>query len=99
MPISSLAITLSRDSALAEAARRALDTEACIEIGDRVGHRLPVVVDTVDRNEDRRVWEWLNGLDGVEFVDVVFIHFDDDEPTTAAGSGPTGGPAAAEESP
>lgn len=55
-----------------------------IELGHRRGRRVPIVVDSPDRHADQQIWGWLNELPGVVFVDVVFVHFDDDcgEPTT-----------------
>lgn len=47
------------------------------QIGDRQGLRLPVVLDTPDKETDKRCWLWLNDLPGVHHVDVAFIHFED----------------------
>jgi len=46
--------------------------------------RLPVVVDTPDRETDKRCWRWLNDLPGVHQVDVAFIHFEDDDPAATS---------------
>jgi len=99
MPISSLAISLSRDAALADDAARSMEQHPRIEVGRRVGSRLPVVVDTPDREEDKAVWAWINQLPGVAFVDVVFVHFDD-QPTPGAGASrePANNPAREEQS-
>lgn len=79
MPISGLAITLNSDDALAQASVAALADHACITIGQREGHRLPIVVETASEEEDRDVWQWLHSLPGVQFVDVACVHFDDNQ--------------------
>lgn len=50
-----------------------------LQVGPRQGQCLPVVVDTPDRETDKRCWLWLNGLPGVHHVDVAFIHFEDED--------------------
>ncbi len=79
MPISGLLITLDRDPGRRDAARTALEQHPAIEIGEGKDHRLPIVVDTPTSEEDRAVWEWLHQFPGATFVDVVYIHFDEDE--------------------
>jgi hypothetical protein len=50
-----------------------------LQVGPRQGHRLPVVVDTPDKEADKHCWLWLNELQGVHHVDVAFIHFEDED--------------------
>lgn len=79
MPISGLAITLSDDHAAREAAMTSLRAHSLITLGQREGHRLPIVVETPDSEVDRDVWDWLHALPGVRFVDVACVHFTDEE--------------------
>jgi hypothetical protein len=76
--ISGWVVTLSLDPGLAQAAIDALRRHQAIEMGEVAGHRAPVVVETDDRDETSAVWEWLHSLPGVLFVDVAFLHFDED---------------------
>ncbi len=50
-----------------------------LQTGPQQGNRLPVVVDTPDREADKLCWQWLNELQGVHHVDVAFIHFEDED--------------------
>jgi len=78
MPISGLAITLERDAALAEQARRALAGDERIELGPQNDNRIAATIETQSQQEDRQLRDWINALPGVTYVDIVFIHFDDD---------------------
>lgn len=79
MPISGLVITLGDDEAACEAAMKALSVNTFITLGNREGYRLPIVVETPDSEVDRDVWDWLQALPGVRFVDVACVHFTDEE--------------------
>jgi nitrate reductase NapAB chaperone NapD len=78
MPISGLLITLDRDPEKKSDAIARLQSHPAIDLGDRDGLRLPIVVDTASSEDDRMVWAWLHELPGITFVDVVYIHFDDE---------------------
>lgn len=71
MPVSGLVLTLSREESCRQEAISALYEHASIVIGELVAHRLPIVVDTPNCEEDRAIWEWLLKLPGVAFVDLV----------------------------
>jgi len=86
MPISGLAITLARDSTLADAARRALDNDGRVELGPEHAHRIAATIETQSQQEDRRLREWIDALPGVTHVDIAFIHFDDEPPVDGAGA-------------
>ena len=49
------------------------------QTGPRQAQRLPVVLDTPDKQTDKQCWAWINKLPGVHHVDVAFIHFDDED--------------------
>jgi hypothetical protein len=78
MPISGLVVTLAEDQAAQDAAVAAMSAHPAIEIGTRSFNQMPVVVETVDEEQDRLIWEWLHALPGVVMVVVALIHFDDE---------------------
>lgn len=78
MPVSGLVLTLEADDERREGALAALRRCASIEVGERHGQRLPIVVDTESSDEDKAVWEWLRSLPGVAFVDVVCVDSSED---------------------
>jgi hypothetical protein len=75
MPISGLVITLSEDAALRQAALAALQRQPAVSVGPLTGNRVPIVVDTIDDDADREVWEWLHTLPGIVLVNVAAVHF------------------------
>ncbi len=54
------------------------------QAGLRQGQRLPVVLDTPDKQTDKQCWGWVNELPGVHHVDVAFIHFEDEDAIEAS---------------
>jgi nitrate reductase NapAB chaperone NapD len=76
MPVSGLVVTLTPEPRRREEALAAIGREPCIEVGASEAGRLAIVVDTVSSEDDRQVWEWLNALPGVEFVDVALVGFE-----------------------
>jgi len=76
MPVSGLVLTLDADPNHARAALAALRADDCIDVGVPVGPRLPVVTDTPDAHADRRLQDRIRSICGVEYIDVVFVHFD-----------------------
>lgn len=86
MPISSLVITYG-NTAEAKSARELLTSDTRIELGELVGIRQPLVIETTTQNEDKDLWKWINSLPGVTHVDVAFVSFLDDEisPTPIGG--------------
>lgn len=78
MPISGLIVTLTDDLPQQEAALSAMRKHPALELGQPRYNQVPLVVESVDDEEDRLIWEWLYALPGVTMVVVAFIHFDDD---------------------
>ena len=77
MPVSGLVVTLSEQVELRAAAIDSIRNERRIEIGESTPQRLAIVMDTQSTEEDRTLWNWLNQLPGVTFVDVVMVGFED----------------------
>jgi len=61
------------------ALRRALTADARTTVGELIGARLPVALETVDRDADHAAWEWLRSLGGVIWIDLVWITIDPDD--------------------
>lgn len=78
MPVSGLVITFSSDTADHSAVLEQLAREPTIELGDACGPKLPIVVDTDTREQDRTIWNWVRDLPGVAMVDVAFVGFEDE---------------------
>ena len=50
------------------------------EAGELIDQRsLPITIEAADGCEMENATRWLQGLSGVEFVDVVFVHLEDNE--------------------
>lgn len=50
-----------------------------LEVGEIIENRLlPITIDAPSREETESTTRWLQALDGVEMVDVVFVHFEDE---------------------
>jgi CheY-like chemotaxis protein len=79
MPITALVLTLDDDPDARRAARRSLERDARLWVGDEVGGRVPLVLETASLVEGERAVEALSASDGVLFVDVVAIDFSDTE--------------------
>lgn len=78
MPISSLVVTLDSDPNLRQRAVAALAAMSRVTLGEPYSSRLPVVVETATLAEGRQfVEQQLTHLEGVRFVDVVRIDFED----------------------
>ncbi len=87
MGVSALVVTIA-DDARGERALLALAADPRLELGavPPGTRRVPVVADTPSRAEDEALWGALWALDGVEGVELVLVHLDDDAPE-AAGQG------------
>jgi hypothetical protein len=81
MSVSGLAITLSEQTKVADAAITALHRHHAVELGPRVGRRLAATTDTASTSSDEELWHWMRALPGVDHIDVVFVHFDEPEGT------------------
>ena len=73
MAIAGLVITLSGDPAASEEAWRAMEGHELLSLGKPNGRKVPVVADAPSQEDDMAVWQWLNELNGVEYVDVVYV--------------------------
>ena len=61
-----------------DAVQETLRLRSSFELGDATcGAGLPVVLEAPDSKESKRQLEWLEGMDGVSRVDVVFVTCDE----------------------
>jgi len=74
MPVSGLLLTI--DPAHEDTLRAALAADRRATAGDTIGTRLVVVLDTPSKRADETAWEWLRGLPGVRWIDLVWINVD-----------------------
>ena len=80
MPVSSLVVTMSDDPSARRALRRRLADDPRIQVGDPQRNQLPVVLETETIAEGVSMTrDELYALDGVEFVHVVRVDFEDVE--------------------
>ena len=76
MPISGLVITLNSEESLAAPAIAAVAARTEFVVGDRNGRWLPVAMEARDDAQSRELHDWLQALDGVDFVDVASVNFE-----------------------
>ena len=87
MITSGLVITLGSDAMLAARAAAKLKARPEFTPGERNGRWLPVAMEARDDRESRDLHDWIHTLPAVEFVDVVYVNFDDSESSPAATTG------------
>ncbi|MCU0748745.1 MAG: hypothetical protein MUF13_04275 [Akkermansiaceae bacterium] len=84
MPVNGLLLTLSANSELADAALAEIASQAEASVGVVQDRCLPIAVDAPNVRAAHDFHEWLEALPGVEQVDVIFVGFDDPNPTEIA---------------
>ena len=84
--IASVVVTLVTDAASLQDALDEISRIECVEIGDigNSAYRVPVMIDSPDPNALEEITRRLQECRGVAFVDVVFVHFEDEPLSTAA---------------
>ncbi len=83
--ICSVAIRIDSNPAIAENAIAEIQNQDSIETGTRNGQVLPAVIDTPDPVAMEDITRWIQELDGVIHVDVVYVDFEgaDEAPVNA----------------
>ena len=79
MPVSGLVVTLVEDGQARAHVIHRLAGDPRFTCGEPVGNRLPVALEAPDDRAARDIHQWLSELPGVEYLDVVFVGFDDDQ--------------------
>lgn len=77
MPILGAVLTMSSRPDERLETLRCLAADARLELGEPSGARLPVVIETTSRGEDRDCWASFYELPGVRHVELAFADFSD----------------------
>ncbi|MCA9192261.1 MAG: hypothetical protein KDB03_10875 [Planctomycetales bacterium] len=77
MSVCGLVLTLCDDSQLRAETIAELGRWPQISLGEEEFNRLPLVLDTPSRNEDRALLNRLEAMPGVLMVEVAFVGFDE----------------------
>jgi len=79
MITSGLVLTLTSDATLAAEAIAKVSARDEFTPGDRNDRWLPIAMEARDDAASRDLHDWLHALPGVEFVDVVYVNFEEPE--------------------
>jgi len=77
MPVSGLLLTI--DGACEVELRKTLGADARVTLGETLGGRLVVALDTPSQSADEAAWAWLRAEPGVRWIDLVWISVDPTE--------------------
>jgi len=80
--------TLIDDAQQLQSALDVLAARPEIELGQFTGEarRIPLTIDSLDRRDVESVTKWLQDRPEVAFVDIVFVHLEDDKSCTLQGN-------------
>ncbi len=78
--ISSVIAKLSGDRDSLNRVLARIAAHSAVEAGELIDHRmLPITIETDDNLGMEETTRWLQSLDGVDFVDVVYVHLTSDD--------------------
>ena len=80
MNVSSLVVTLVDNTLEARFAEEAIAEFPCLEMGQKHGFKIPVVIEAKDEFESRDWFHRISELRGVLKVEVAFVSFEDLDP-------------------
>ena len=72
MPINGLLIGLASDTSISDKVVKKLEKNNHVELGERNDMWLPISIETESVRGSHEVHEWIEALDGVLSVDVIF---------------------------
>ncbi|MGI6454123.1 MAG: hypothetical protein ACOX5R_00685 [bacterium] len=78
MVISGLVLTLTNQTEMYQKTIQALNALPELIVGELQDIKLPIVMETKDKSESEDYLERIQQIPGVEFVDVVCVHFCDE---------------------
>lgn len=81
MPISGIVISIESDELNRQTVVQKIEDLPYIKLGQSSSQRIPAVLETPSARQDRQAIQEINDIPGVTFVDVVFVHFDQEEGT------------------
>ncbi len=76
--VSGLVISTARDCDIA-AVQRALVAREGVTVGKAEAQWIPVVIEAEDDVGIRELHDWIGTIEGVEYVDVAHVNFDEDQ--------------------
>ncbi len=79
MMTSGLLVCLASETSLREQAMAELRSCPQLTLGEQQGSWLTAALQTDDAEESERWHHWMQEIPGVRAVEVVFVHWDDDE--------------------
>jgi hypothetical protein len=82
MPVNGLLLTLSPDARLADRVCGEISTRPEADLGERQGIYQPLAVETPDVRAAHEFHEWLESLEGVGQVDVIYVGFEESNETS-----------------
>ncbi len=77
MPISGLVLVLDAPNGPFPGTLRELQSHAAIEVGETNDNSFAIVVDSISKQHDQEVWQWVQQLPGVIDIRVAFVGFDE----------------------
>lgn len=77
MPVIGAVLYLDEDPAYHEGVLRLLEHDPRVTLGQEHGQRLPVVLESESRNEEKSLWNEIQALPGITFCSVVYADFSD----------------------
>lgn len=80
--IAGLVVTLHEDETLIADAMQTLQQWNHVDVGDRTGRRLPVVIDATSVRHSHEITDSLRALSGVIHVDVAYVDYESDQQST-----------------
>lgn len=75
--ISGLVIHLANDEKLRNEAMAAMRKRVGLEVGDQIGHRLPLVIESAKSVSVEDTTDWLKNLPGVVHADITFVYLEE----------------------
>lgn len=82
--ISSVIAKLDCGPVNAEQTLKAIASHPRLEMGELIdGRMLPVTIEAEGNQETEEITRWMLSLEKIAFVDVVFVHFEDNDTTTS----------------
>ena len=77
--IGSVVVTCESKAAITASLLDAISANSSIELGQPIENRVPVIIDSSDPDGLESCTRWLMDIPGVAKVDVVFVHFEDED--------------------
>ena len=78
--ISSVIARLGSNSTNVESLINEITSRGGLEVGELIdGRLLPITIDASNGQDMEATTRWLQELNGIDFVDVVFVHFEEED--------------------